>query len=87
MTTERAHLATLADELKRHRDEIRVRLHLAKADVKDEWGRLEEKWRQFERKAKEVGREGQVTAGEVAAALRLAADELRKGYARMRQHV
>ena len=87
MTNERAHLETLADELKRHRDEIRVRLHLAKADVKDEWARLEEKWRQFDRKAREVGREGQVTAGEVAAALRLAADELRKGYVRMRQHV
>ena len=87
MANEHANLDTLADELKRHRDEIRVRLHLAKADLKDEWERLEEKWRHFERKVKEVGREGRVTAGEVAAALRLAADELRKGYARIRQHV
>jgi hypothetical protein len=80
-------LGTLTEDLKRHRDEIRVRLHLAKADAKDEWERLEEKWRLFERKAKELGHEGRVTAGEVGAALRLAADELRKGYARMRQHV
>jgi chromosome segregation ATPase len=74
----------LIEDLKRQRDEIRVRLHLAKADLKDEWERLEQKWSHFERKAKEVGHEAQVTARDVAAVLRLAAEELRKGYARMR---
>ena len=87
MTHESTTLTTVIDDLKRSRDELRVRLHLAKADVKDEWERLEQKWREVERKANEVGREGQATASEVAAALRLAAEELRKGYARMRQHV
>ena len=87
MSDTQVNLETLVDELKQRRDEIRVRLHLAKADLKDEWETLEKKWRHFERKAQDLGREARVTAGEVGAALHLAVDELRKGYARMRQQV
>jgi len=87
MTEARVNLGTIADDLKRQRDEVRLRMHLAKADLKEEWERLEEKWRHFERRAKEVRREARTTAAEVGTALHLAADELRKGYVRMRQQV
>ena len=33
-----------AEPLKQQRDELRVRLHLGKADAKDEWARLETQW-------------------------------------------
>ena len=75
----------LMDTLRRERDEIRVRLHLAKGDLKDEWERLERKWNHLEAKAKAAAQEARVTARDVGSALRLAAEELRKGYARMRR--
>ena len=32
------------ENLKQQRDEIRVKMHLAAADAKDEWEALEKKW-------------------------------------------
>ena len=75
----------LIADLERQRDEIRVRLHLAKADVKDEWAHLEQKWEHVRGKAEVLGREAGKAAGNVGAALRLAAEELRAGYARVRK--
>ena len=34
-----------AEHLKQQRDELRVRLYLAKAEAKDEWARLEKQWK------------------------------------------
>jgi len=73
-------LSKLVDELKQQRDEIRVRLHLAKAEAKEEWERLEVKWDHLRGKAGVVSREAGKAAQEVGAALRLAAEELRLGY-------
>jgi hypothetical protein len=36
-----------AEPLKQQRDELRVRLYLAKAEVKDEWARLEKQWEEL----------------------------------------
>ena len=47
-------LGDMADELKRLRDELRVRLHLAGLDVRDRWRELEPKLAQPEKLAHEV---------------------------------
>jgi hypothetical protein len=78
-------LQKLVEDVRRQRDEIRVRLHLAKADAKDEWERLEHTWQHMRAKMTVVGREAGKTAEEVGAALRLAAEELRRGYGRVRK--
>jgi hypothetical protein len=78
-------LTKLIDDLKRQRDEIRVRLHLAKAEAKEEWERLEGQWDHVRGKIGVVGREAGKAAEEVGAALRLAAEELRLGYERVRK--
>ena len=78
-------LSNLIDDIVRQRDEIRVRLHLAKAEAKEEWERLEIKWDHVRGKMGVVGREAGKTAQEVGAALRLAVDELRRGYERVRK--
>lgn len=78
-------LTKLIDDLKRQRDEIRVRLHLAKAEAKEEWERLEVHWDHVRGKIGVVGREAGKAAEEVGAALRLAAEELRLGYERVRK--
>ena len=77
-------LSSLIEDVKRQRDELHVRLHLAKADAKDEWDRLERKWEHLRRKMEGVGHEAGKTAGDVGAALGLAVEELRHGYQRMR---
>ena len=43
----------MIDELKQKRDELRVQMHLASKEVKDEWNELEEKMEDFSGKAKQ----------------------------------
>ena len=45
------------DALRQLRDELRVQLHLAKAEAKDHWDKLEEKWEQIQAQTLEAGRE------------------------------
>ena len=35
------------EHLKQQRDELQLKLHLAKADAKDEWARLEHQWEEM----------------------------------------
>jgi hypothetical protein len=77
-------LQKLVEDLKTQRDDLRVRVHLAKAEVKDEWERLEHRWEHVRGRMEVIGHEAGKTAKDVGAALRLAAEELRSGYQRVR---
>ena len=85
MTEKSFDLQDLMEDLKRQREELRLGLNLAKKDAKDEWERLEHDWHHLQARLKVVGHEAGKTAREVGAALRLAAEELRSGYARIRK--
>ena len=67
-------------DLKRARDEINLKLHLASLEVKDEWGDLEGKWQSFSERA-EVHR----SADGVGAALGSLGEELKQAYQRIRK--
>ena len=43
-------LQKLCEDLKRQRDELQVRLHVAKAEARDEWARLEIRWEEAKTK-------------------------------------
>jgi seryl-tRNA synthetase len=75
------------DHLKQQRDELQVQLHLAKADAKDEWARLEAQWDEIKPKLEAAREEVGRTAESVGAALGLAVDELKKGYERLRSRL
>lgn len=77
----------LIDELKQQRDELRVKLHLAKADARDEWELLEKQWEQVLAKLEVAREEAGRTAQGVGSALRLAAEEIKRGYDRIRQRM
>ena len=50
-------LQKLCDDLKRQRDELQVKLHMAKAEARDEWARLEARWEEAKTKMNIVRRE------------------------------
>ncbi len=78
-------LQKIADDLKRQRDELQVKLHLAKADARDEWAKLETRWEDVKTKMEAVRKEASHTTGSVSAGLGLVLDELKKGYDNIRK--
>ena len=77
----------LADEfesLKRARDELRVQIHLAKADARDLWDRTERKLEEVEGKVRLVSKGAEEPLQDVAEAARGLLREIREGYRRIR---
>lgn len=67
-------------ELVQHRDELRLKIHLATKDVQDEWHEAEKKWEKFSHDAKlhESGKD-------VLAALDILGSELKTAYVRIKK--
>jgi len=82
---ERIHEAL--EKLKQQRDELRLKMHLAKADARDEWDELEGKLEHLRERAKAAGSEASEASGDVGEALRSLASEIKKGYARIRDQL
>lgn len=78
-------LQKIADELKRQRDQLQVKLHLAKADARDEWAKLETRWEEAKTKMEAVRQEATHTTESVSTGLSLVLDELKKGYDNIRK--
>lgn len=55
MTTTKEAAQSALDELKRARDEIRVKVHLAGMEAKELWGKLEPKLLRLEQEIEEAG--------------------------------
>ena len=85
--TVRDDLNRLLDELKTQRDEIAVKVHLARQDARDEWDKLEKKLAHLRARAEVVGKEAGTAAEDVGVAARQLVDELKKGYERVRRMV
>jgi len=71
-------LDDIFEDLKQKRDELRLQMHLASKEAKDEWDELEEKMEEFSEKAKldETGRG-------VGKALGQLGHEIKVGYERL----
>ena len=78
-------LKKMVDDLTRQRDEINLQLHLAKAEVRDEWDKLEPKWEDVKGKMATVSEVAGQTTESVTAAAGLLADEIREGYERIKK--
>jgi len=77
----------LITSLERVRDEIKLKIHLAAADARDEWEELERKLGHLRAKANTLGRVAEDAAGDVGEAVELLGKELKKGYERLRKAV
>jgi len=73
------------DEVRRVRDELNVRVHLAKAEVKDRWNELEHAFHKLEAKGRQVAQASEEPLRDVRDAARLLIDQVREGYRRIRE--
>ena len=81
----RDEMKKLEDALLQQRDELRVKLHLAKADARDEWEELERKWADVQSKLEQAKKVAGESSEGVEAAAKLLGEELLKGYERIRR--
>ena len=75
----------LGELLKRERDELKLSMHLANADVHDQWQRVEAKWERFQSRASVVATITEESAVEIGAATKLVGEEKKESYRRIRQ--
>lgn len=71
-------------ELRGMRDDLKVRMHLAKADAKDLWEKLEKKLHGLESKGRQISQASEEPLRDVREAARLLVDEIRDGYRRIK---
>jgi predicted component of type VI protein secretion system len=62
------------------RDELKLKAHLAKADVKDEWNRLENKWQAVEEEIRRTASHAKEPLHSLSAQTKELVDDLKKGY-------
>ena len=74
----------VVEKLKTQRDELRVQAHLMKADIKEEFDTLEDKWDHLESRMAQVKKASKASAGEVGAAAEQLVEELGAAYRRIR---
>ncbi len=82
--TEASRREEVIGKLRQERDEIRLKMHLAKAEIRDEWETLEGKWEHLEGRMAGIADETRHATKEVGAAFGIVADELGEAYRRIR---
>ena len=85
MATTNSRLEELIKSVKQQRDELSLKIHLGQAEAKDEWAQLQKKLAQLEAKAAPIRGEVGDTAKSVGSSLELAAQDIKKGFDRIRK--
>lgn len=85
MANAREETEKLVQQLGRQRDELRVKMSLAKLEAREEWEKLEKQWARLKANAPQMREELGTTAGNVGATLHKVAVEIRDGYVRLRK--
>ena len=87
MSENRNILADLVNSLKQERDELKLQMHLAGMEARDEYDRLCGKFDELATQFEPVSKAIDESADNVVAALKLAADEMKNGFHRIRQAI
>lgn len=85
--TERAHWMNDLTSVRQMRDELRLKANLLRADLRDQWERLEEQWTKLERDIRPVGGAIGTTVEQLDASTRELLKTVGAGYARIRDAV
>jgi hypothetical protein len=86
MNDAKARASEMIEELKKQRDELKVKLHLAKLEAGDEWEVLEAKLAKLESKARELGEATGEASQNVGAAMKLLGQEIKDGLKDIARH-
>ncbi|MGQ0646502.1 MAG: hypothetical protein ACT4P7_02965 [Gemmatimonadaceae bacterium] len=71
--------------LEQERDELRLQVHFAKAEARDELARLDEQLAELKGRASRIDDEGRDALEDIGGAARALADEIRAGFERVRK--
>ena len=85
MNDARQKLQDMMTRLETERDELKVKLGLAKLEAREEWQDLEKKMDALRGRMKVLGGEAKEASGEIGAAAGQLADEIKDGFARLRK--
>jgi len=77
--------AKLSESLHQQRDELKVKVHLANMEVREEWDELENKFEHMKSKAKQAKEVAGESAGEINEAALLLGEEIKKSYQRLKE--
>ena len=82
-----ADLDEMIADLKQKRDELRVRMHLASREARDEWEELEKKMNDLSARSKQFAEDARIkeTGSGMADALKQLGHEIKLGYDRIRE--
>lgn len=72
-------------DLRRVRDELRVQVHLGKAEAEELWEKLEKRFHHAEAEVKKLAQRAEEPLHDVAEAAELLLEEIRNGYRRLRE--
>ena len=75
------------EELKQARDELKLQAHLFRADAKDHWEELEEKWNEARREMKPALDAAKEASGNISEANSLLLSEIKEGYKKIRENL
>lgn len=84
MTQDTHRLTEDIEGLKKLRDELRVQLHLGKAEARERFEKLEKSWQHLEARLKVIREESGEELGQIREAAGLLVGEIRDGYKHLR---
>ena len=73
----------LVEKLKKERDELNLKLHLASMEAKEELKDAEKKWAQLKEKAADITDDAVETSDEYIAKAKIVGEELKETYKRL----
>jgi hypothetical protein len=85
MSDDRSQVAELISGLKQQRDELAVKIHLGKAEAKDEWEKLNVRLNELASDYEPLKDAVEVSGANVFDALKLVAGEVQAGFHRIRK--
>jgi SMC interacting uncharacterized protein involved in chromosome segregation len=84
MAQETHRITEEVEGLQRLRDELRVQLHLGKAEARERFEKLEKTWQHLESRLKPIREESGEDLGQIREAAGLLVGEIRDGYRHLR---
>lgn len=81
-------IESLWQDLKTQRDELKLKIHLAAAEIEEEWQKIEDKkWPEIEHRLRELEEGTEEQIAEVGKALEIVGDEIKNAYSRIKSRL